>query len=168
MSAGVSSSSSIGPGRLGLTFREVGASLGDRRLMPTRVKSRDLIDGGLKPGSITSVSSELAAAHRRMRELQDEVKILWKAAAAVEQVELRSGHVTGVARIGVGRQAGARDRSSARARPGRDAVGCGVRWPARVPCPRWGSTIPLPVDPGRPGLDLGPDYTQGHSVPGPA
>jgi hypothetical protein len=47
-------------------------------------KSRDLIDRGLKPGTGTSESAELAAAERRIRELEDVVKILRKAAAAVE------------------------------------------------------------------------------------
>jgi hypothetical protein len=49
-------------------------------------KSRDLIDRGLKPGTTSNESAELAAAQRRIRELEDEVKILRKAAPAVEKV----------------------------------------------------------------------------------
>jgi putative transposase len=48
-----------------------------------RWKRQDLIDCGLKPAS---ESAELTAARRKIRELEEENKILRKAAAAVEEV----------------------------------------------------------------------------------
>lgn len=70
----------------GRTVRDVAASLGIAESCLYRWKSLDLIDRGLKPGTTTSASSELTAPQRRIRELEDEVKILRKAAAAVEKV----------------------------------------------------------------------------------
>lgn len=70
----------------GRTVRDVAASLGIAESCLYGWKSRDLIDRGLKPGTTTSESAEMAAAQRRIRELEDEVKILRKAAAAVEKV----------------------------------------------------------------------------------
>ena len=70
----------------GRTVREVAASLGIAESCLYGWKSRDLIDRGLNPRTTPSETAELAAAHRRIRELEDEVKILRKAAAAVEQV----------------------------------------------------------------------------------
>lgn len=70
----------------GRTVRDVAASLGIAESCLYRWKSQDLIDGGLKPGPTSSDSAELAAAHRRIRELEDEVKILRKTAAKVEDV----------------------------------------------------------------------------------
>ena len=70
----------------GRTVRDVAASLGIAESCLYGWKSRDLIDRGLKAGTTTSESAELAEAQRRIRELEDEVKILRKAAAAVERV----------------------------------------------------------------------------------
>src|SRR3954447_19661373 len=49
-------------------------------------RSRAVIDRGLKPGTTSGEPAELAAAQRRIHELEDEVKILRKAAAAVQKV----------------------------------------------------------------------------------
>ena len=50
-----------------------------------RWKRQDLIDRGLKPGTSRAESAELAAARQKIRDLEEENKILRKAAAAVEQ-----------------------------------------------------------------------------------
>jgi transposase InsO family protein/transposase-like protein len=71
----------------GRTVRDVAASLGIAESCLHRWKSQDLTDRGLKcpsPGAVESAA--LAAAQRRIAELEDEVKILRKAAAAVEEV----------------------------------------------------------------------------------
>ena len=73
----------IGSGR---TARDVAASLGIAESCLYRWKSRDLVDRGLKAGTSTRESTELVAAKRRIRDLEEEVKILRKAAAAVEEV----------------------------------------------------------------------------------
>jgi transposase-like protein len=68
----------------GRTVRDVAASLGIAESCLHRWKSQDLTDRGLKcpsPGAVESAA--LAAAQRRIAELEDEVKILRKAAAAV-------------------------------------------------------------------------------------
>ena len=83
----------------GRTVRHVAASLGIAESCPYRWKSRDLIDRGLKPGSTTTGSAELAAAQRRIRALEDEVIILRKAAAAVEQVVPPKGRFQLVAEL---------------------------------------------------------------------
>jgi putative transposase len=70
----------------GRTVGDVAASLGIAESCLYRWKSRDLIDRGLKVGTSSSESTELAEAHRRIRELEEENKILRKAAAAVEKV----------------------------------------------------------------------------------
>ena len=70
----------------GRTVRDVAASLGIAESCLYGWKSRDLIDRGLKAGTTTSESAELAEAQHRIRELEDEVKILRTAAAAVERV----------------------------------------------------------------------------------
>jgi hypothetical protein len=51
-----------------------------------RWRHRDLVDRGLKPGIAAQESAELTAARGRIRDLEEEVKILRKAAAAVEAV----------------------------------------------------------------------------------
>lgn len=73
-------------GASGRTVRDVAAALGIAESCLYGWKSRDLIDRGLRPGTTTTESTELATAQRRIRELEDEVKILRKAAAAVEKV----------------------------------------------------------------------------------
>jgi putative transposase len=70
----------------GRTVRDVAASLGIAESCLHRWRQRDLVDRGLKPGTTAQESAELAAARTRIRELEEEVKILRKAAAAVEAV----------------------------------------------------------------------------------
>ncbi|WP_428981403.1 IS3 family transposase [Nocardia brasiliensis] len=54
--------------------------------MPVQLEKQDFIDQGLKDGVSRPESEELAAAKRRILDLEEEVEILGKAAAAVEQV----------------------------------------------------------------------------------
>lgn len=70
----------------GRTVRDVAASLGIAESCLHRWRHRDLVDRGLKAGTTAQESAELAAARTRIRELEEEVKILRKAAAAVEAV----------------------------------------------------------------------------------
>jgi putative transposase len=64
----------------------VAASLGIAESCLHRWRQRDLIDRGLKPGTASQENAALAAAQQRIRDLEDEVKILRKAAAAVQEV----------------------------------------------------------------------------------
>jgi transposase-like protein len=70
----------------GRTVRDVAASLGIAESCLHRWRQRDLVDRGLKPGTTAQESAELAVARTRIRKLEEEVKILRKAAAAVEAV----------------------------------------------------------------------------------
>ena len=70
----------------GRSVRDVAASLGIAESCVHRWRHRDLVDRGLKPGATTQESAELAAARQRIRDLEEELKILRKAAAAVEAV----------------------------------------------------------------------------------
>lgn len=70
----------------GRTVRDVAASLGIAESALHRWRQCDLVDRGLKAGPTSSESAELAAARARIRDLEDEVKILRKAAAALEAV----------------------------------------------------------------------------------
>jgi putative transposase len=70
----------------GRTIRDVAASLDIAESCLYRWRHRDLVDRGLKPGTVAAESAELAAARQRIRDLEEEVKILRKAAAAVEAV----------------------------------------------------------------------------------
>jgi transposase-like protein len=70
----------------GRSIRDVAASLGIAESCLYRWRHRDLAGRGLKPGSTAEESAELAAARQRIRDLEEEVKILRKAAAAVEAV----------------------------------------------------------------------------------
>jgi len=70
----------------GRTVRDVAASLGIAESALHRWRQRDLVDQGRKPGPSSIESAELALAHARIRDLEEEVKILRKAAAAVEAV----------------------------------------------------------------------------------
>jgi transposase-like protein len=54
--------------------------------VPVPLKAQDLIDRGLEPGTSRAESAELTAARQKIRDLEEENKILRKAAAAVEQV----------------------------------------------------------------------------------
>ncbi len=51
-----------------------------------RWRGRELADRGVKPGVALAEQAELAAARARIRDLEEQVKILTKAAAAVEAV----------------------------------------------------------------------------------
>ena len=55
-----------------------------------RWKQQDLVDRGLKPGVSATESKELAEARRRIRDLEEELKILRKAAAYFAQETIRS------------------------------------------------------------------------------
>jgi len=71
----------------GRTVRDVAAAIGIAESCLYSWRSKDLIARGLKPALPSKIASaELDAAHARTRELEDEVKILRKAAAAVEAV----------------------------------------------------------------------------------
>ena len=71
----------------GRSVRDVAASLGIAESCLHRWKSRDLLDRGLQSLTTEQIeSAALAAAQARIAELETEVKILRKAAAAVEQV----------------------------------------------------------------------------------
>ena len=70
----------------GRTVRDVAASLRIAESCLHRWRHRDLVDRGLKPGTTGQESAELAAARARIGDLEEEVKILRKAAAAVEAV----------------------------------------------------------------------------------
>jgi putative transposase len=72
-----------GPGR---SVCDVAASLGVGESCLHRWRHRDLVDRGLKPGRTAQESAGLAAARVRIRDLEEEVKIWRKAAAAVEAV----------------------------------------------------------------------------------
>lgn len=70
----------------GRTVVDVAASLGIAQSCLYRWKQQEVIDRGLKHGQSRTESAQLAAAERRIRDLEEEVKILRKAAAAVEEV----------------------------------------------------------------------------------
>ncbi|WP_214370631.1 transposase [Pseudonocardia sp. H11422] len=71
----------------GRSFRDVAASLGIAESWLHRWKSQDLLDRGLKAPTPEAIESAApAAARARISELENEVKILRKAAAAVEEV----------------------------------------------------------------------------------
>ena len=72
--------------RSGRTVVDVAATLGIAQSCLYRWKQQDLVDRGLRPPSGRAPSAELTAANRRIRELEEENKILRRAAAAVEQV----------------------------------------------------------------------------------
>lgn len=71
----------------GRSVRDVAESLGIAESCLHRWKSRDLLDRGVTSPTPEQVeSAALTAARARIAELETEVKILRKAAAAVEQV----------------------------------------------------------------------------------
>jgi|SRR5215469_268620 len=70
----------------GRSVRDVAASLGIAESCLYRWRHRDLAGRGLRPGTTAAEGAELAAARQRIRDLEEEVKILRKAAAAVEAV----------------------------------------------------------------------------------
>ncbi|MBI5159815.1 MAG: IS3 family transposase [Micrococcales bacterium] len=72
--------------RSGPTVVEIAGLLGIAPSCLYRWKQQDLVDRGLKPDTARVESKALAAARARIRDLKEAVKILRKAAAAVEQV----------------------------------------------------------------------------------
>ncbi len=115
----------------GRTVRDVAASLGIAGLCLHRWRPRDLIDRGLKPGATAQESAQLAAAQARIRDLEEEVKILRKAAAAVEAVgrpKDRYRLVAGLKAEGV--RTGRVCHALGVSRPGYYA------WASRAPAPR--------------------------------
>lgn len=72
--------------RSGRTVVDVAATLGIAQSCLYRWKQQDLLDRGVRPTSGRAQSAESAAANRRIRELEEESKILREAAAAVEAV----------------------------------------------------------------------------------
>ena len=70
----------------GRTVSDVAASLGVAESCLYRWRKQDLIDRGQVDGASSRGSAELAKAKKRIRDLEEEVKILRKAAAAVEEV----------------------------------------------------------------------------------
>lgn len=72
--------------RSGRTVVETAELLGIAQSCLYRWKQLDLVDRGLKPDSARVESRTLAVAKARIRDLEEEVKILRKAAEAVEQV----------------------------------------------------------------------------------
>jgi putative transposase len=64
----------------GHTVRDVAAPLGIAESCLHRWRHRDLVDRGLKPGAAAAESAELDAARARIGDLEEEVKILRKAA----------------------------------------------------------------------------------------
>jgi transposase-like protein len=71
--------------RSGRPVPEVAKLLGIAESCLYRWKKQDLIDRGL-PGTSRAESAELVAARRKIRDLEEENKILRKAAAAVREV----------------------------------------------------------------------------------
>jgi putative transposase len=72
--------------RSGRPVPEVAKLLGIAESCLYRWKRQDLVDRGLKPGTSQAESAELTAVRQKIRDLEEENKILRKAAAAVEQV----------------------------------------------------------------------------------
>jgi transposase-like protein len=75
----------------GRTIRDVASSQGIAGPCLYRWRHQDLVDRGLKPGTTAREGAELAAARATIRDLEEEVKILRKAPAAVEAVGPQRG-----------------------------------------------------------------------------
>ena len=71
--------------RAGRPVRLVAEELGLAPATVHRWKAQDLIDRGVKPGTSTSECGELAAARRRIRELETELALVRQAAALFEE-----------------------------------------------------------------------------------
>jgi transposase-like protein len=71
--------------RAGRPVRAVAAELGLAEATVYRWKAQDLIDCGIKPGLSTSERGELAAARRRIQELETELALVKQAAALFEE-----------------------------------------------------------------------------------
>src|SRR6201996_6267950 len=72
--------------RSGRCVPEVAKLLGIAESCLYRWKRQDLIDRGLEPGTSGAESAELVAARQKIRDLEEENKILRQAAAAVQEV----------------------------------------------------------------------------------
>ncbi len=72
--------------RSGRPVPEVAELLGIAESCLYRWKNQDLVDRGLEPGTSRAESAELVAARQKIRDLEEENKILRKAAAAVQEV----------------------------------------------------------------------------------
>ena len=66
-------------------MRVVAAELGLAQATVYRWKAQDLIDRGVKPGLSTIEQGELAAARRRIQELETELALVAQAAALFEE-----------------------------------------------------------------------------------
>jgi transposase len=71
--------------RSGRPARVVAAELGLAEATVYRWKAQDLIDRGIKPGTSTSERGELAAARRRITELETELALVKQAAKLFEE-----------------------------------------------------------------------------------
>src|SRR5215211_7482361 len=67
--------------RAGRPVRVIAAELGLAEATVYRWKAQDLIDRGRRPGTSTSEQGELAAAKRRIQELETELALVKRAAA---------------------------------------------------------------------------------------
>ena len=72
--------------RSGRSVPEVSQLLGIAESCLYRGKKQDLVDRGLESGTSRAESAELVAARQKIRDLEEENKILRKAAAAVREV----------------------------------------------------------------------------------
>jgi len=72
--------------RSGRSVPEVAGLLGIAESCLYRWKKQDLVDRGLESGTSRAESAELVAARQKIRDLEEENKILRKAAAAVQEV----------------------------------------------------------------------------------
>jgi putative transposase len=75
----------VGLVRAGRPVRVVAAELGLAEATVYRWKAQDLIDRGMRPGTSTSEQGELAAAKRRIQELETELALVKQAAALFEE-----------------------------------------------------------------------------------
>ena len=71
--------------RAGRPVRVVAVELGLAEATVYRWKAQDLIDHGIKAGLSTSERGELAAARRRIKELETELALVTQAAALFEE-----------------------------------------------------------------------------------
>jgi putative transposase len=72
--------------RAGRPVRVVAAELGLAEATVYRWKAQDLIDRGVKPGTSTTEQDELAAAKRRIKELETELALVTQAAKQFEEL----------------------------------------------------------------------------------
>jgi transposase-like protein len=75
----------VGLIRSGRPVRVVAAQLGLAEATIYRWKAQDLVDRGVKAGTSTSERGELAAARRRIQELETELALVKRAAALFEE-----------------------------------------------------------------------------------